>query len=292
VAKPNGNNLKLAMQRQGRLTEETTDLLHSVGLAFESGKEKLFTTCRNFPLEILFGRDDDIPEYVEEGIVDLGIVGRNLIFEEDPKVEELLELGYGYCSVIVAVPKDSPMKTPADLAGKKIATSYPNSARKYFGEKGIPVEIVHLSGSVEIAPGLGIASGIVEITATGSSLRLNELRSIDTVLKSEALLVANCDSMKNPDKEPEIQRLLTRLKGALLAQQYKYIMMNAPESALPDIQAIVPGLKCPTVVPLALKGWVGVHTVVKEDVFWEVIEALKAVGASEILVSPIEKMIV
>lgn len=292
MPKPNGDNLKLAMQRQGRLTEDTLHLLHSIGLAFESDPSRLFTACRNFPLEILYGRDDDIPEYVAEGIVDLGVVGRNLIYEAQPRVEELLELGYGYCSLVVAVPKDSAISTIDDLRGRKIATSYPRSAQRFFGERGIEIELVTLSGSVEIAPSLGIATGIVELTATGSSLRLNELRSIETIIRSEAVLIANPDSLRNADKQPYLDRLLRRFRGALAASQYKYIMMNAPASALEDIQSVVPGLKCPTVVPLAREGWVAVHTVVQEEVFWEVIERLKEVGASEILVSPIEKMII
>lgn len=291
MAKLNGNYLKLAMQRQGRLTDDTLNLLHSIGLAFESDRSKLFTTCRNFPLEILYGRDDDIPEYVQEGIVDLGIVGYNLLHEQEIEVEKLLELGFGYCSLVVAVPKDSLIMSVEGLAGKKVATSYPRSARRFFEEKGVDVEMVTLSGSVEIAPGLGIAAGIVELTATGSSLRLNELRPIHTIFRSEAMLVGNHDSMRNPEKLPDINRLLTRFKGALAAKQFKYIMMNAPATSLPAIEAVVPGLKCPTVVPLAREGWVAIHTVVKEEVFWEVIERLREVGASEILVSPIEKMI-
>lgn len=292
MPKPNGNNLKLAMQRQGRLTEDTLHLLHSIGLAFESDPSRLFTTCRNFPLEILYARDDDIPEYVAEGIVDLGVVGRNLIYEIQPRVEELLELGYGYCSLVVAVPKDSPISAVEDLRDQKIATSYPRSAQRFFEGKGIHVELVTLSGSVEVAPSLGISAGIVELTATGSSLRLNDLRPIETIIRSEAVLIANPDSMRRSEKQAYLDRLLRRFRGALAASQYKYIMMNAPASALEDIQSVVPGLKCPTVVPLAKEGWVAIHTVVQEEVFWEVIERLKDMGASEILVSPIEKMIV
>jgi ATP phosphoribosyltransferase len=285
-----GGRLKLAIQRAGRLTEPTLDLLHSIGLEFESYGQRLFSHCRNFPLSILYGRDDDIPEYVALGTVDLGIVGRNLIHEEEVAVEELLPLGFGYCALVVAVLRDAPYQSPADLLERKIATSYPRSARRYFEQVGGQPEIITISGSVEVAPSLGLADAIVELTATGSTLILNDLRTIATVLESEAVLAANPAALADPERRENIDRLLMRVKAVRAARRYKYLMMNAPESALPAIRAVVPGLKAPTIVPLADPGWVAVHTAIEEEVFWESIERLKAAGASEILVSSLEKL--
>src|SRR5690349_18845378 len=282
--------LKLAMQRSGRLTQDTLDLLHAIGLQFESYGQRLFSHCRNFPLSILYGRDDDIPGYVALGTVDLGIVGRNLIYEENAAVEELLPLGFGYCALVVAVLRDSPIATPAELNSRRIATSYPNSARRFFDELGGAPDIIELSGSVEVAPSLGLADGVVELTATGSTLLLNDLRSIHTILESEAVLVANPAALADPARRVNIDRLLMRIDAVRAAKRYKYLMMNAPESALPAIRAVVPGLKAPTVVPLADPGWVAVHTAVEEEAFWESIERLRAAGATEILVSSLEKL--
>lgn len=283
--------LKLAVQRNGRLTEETLRLLQSIGLEFESYGQRLLSVCRNFPLSILFGRDDDIPEYVGLGTVDLGIVGRNLIFEEGVEVEELLPLGFGFCSLVLAVPRDSSYQSVEDLKDRKIATSYPQSARRYFSEIGASPEIITLSGSVEVAPGLGLADAIVELTATGSTLLLNDLRSIETVLESQAVLVANQAAMADPERRANIDRLVLRINAVRAARRYKYVMMNAPVEALPEIRKVVPGLKAPTVVPLATEGWVAVHTAIEEDEFWESIERLREAGASEILVSPLDKLL-
>ncbi len=283
--------IRLAMQRQGRLTEGTTDLLRGVGLQFESYRQRLLTPCRNFPLDILFGRDDDIPEYVADGTVDLGVVGRNMIVEKGADVEELLSLGFGYCTVVVAVPSESSVQSAEELAGCRVATSYPRTARQYFEGLGMRVELVELSGSVEVAPALGIASAIVDITATGSTLVLNDLRQIATVLESEAVIVANRRALQDPEIQQGVERLMLRIRSALAAGRYKYIMMNAPASAMPQIRQITPGLKTPTVVPLADPEWVAVHTVIAENEFWEVIERLRAAGASEILVLPVEKLL-
>ncbi len=292
ISKINGEErLKLAVQRNGRLTDETLKLLQAIGLEFESYGQRLFSVCRNFPLSILFGRDDDIPEYVGLGTVDLGIVGRNLIFEEDVEVVELRQLGFGFCEMVVAVLRDSHFETVDDLKGAKIATSYPASAKKFFTSRGWNPEVITLSGSVEVAPGLGLAEGIVELTATGSTLILNDLRKIDTILESQAVLVANPQSMDNPERRENIDRLLMRIDAVKAARQFKYVMMNARVEALPAIMDIVPGLKAPTVVPLATEGWVAVHTALREDDFWESIERLRAAGASEILVSSLDKLL-
>ncbi|HEY7347053.1 MAG TPA: ATP phosphoribosyltransferase [Ktedonobacterales bacterium] len=283
--------LRLAIQKEGRLTEDTLALLRAIGLEFESFGRRLFSNCRNFPLSLLHTRIDDIPEYVAAGTVDLGIVGRNLLHEEQGAVEALLPLSFGYCSLVVAVPKESPITSVEQLAGAKIATSYPHSAQQFFQAQQIPVEIITISGSVEVAPLLGLSGAIVDLTATGSSLILNDLRPLHTILESEAVLAANPAALADPAKLDAINRLLLRIKGVLAAKRYRYVMMNAPRSALEEIKHIVPGLKTPTVVPLADPEWVAVHSAIREEVFWEAIEALRAAGASEILVSPIEKLV-
>lgn len=283
--------IRLAIQRSGRLTENTLDLLHSIGLDFESYGQRLLSRCRNFPLSILYVRDDDIPEYVGLGTVDIGIVGRNLIHEEDVEVEELETLGFGFCSLVIAVPKDSEYTVPADLANKTIATSYPRSTRRFFAGIGANPEIVTISGSVEVAPILGLADAIVDLTSTGSSLILNDLRPMTTILESEAVLVAHPAALEDPERRASIDRLLLRVRAVRAARRFKYLMMNAPVSALEEIKSVVPGLKSPTVIPLDVPGWVAVHAAVEEEVFWESVERLRAAGASEILVSSLEKLL-
>jgi len=283
--------LKLAVQRSGRLTQDTLDLLHAIGLEFESYGQRLFSHCRNFPLSILYARDDDIPGYIGLGTVDLGIVGRNLLHEEGVAVEELAPLGFGYCSLVLATLREAPFTRPEELLTARIATSYPNSARQYFREFGGAPEIITISGSVEVAPSLGLADAIVELTATGSTLLLNDLRPLATILESEAVLAANPEALADPARRANIDRLVMRVNAVRAAKRYKYLMMNAPVSALPAIRAVVPGLKSPTIVPLADPGWVAVHTAVEEDAFWESIERLRAAGATEILVSSLEKLL-
>jgi ATP phosphoribosyltransferase len=288
----NGDNrLKLAIQRSGRLTDDTLSLLRLIGLEFESYGQRLFSRCRNFPLSILYGRDDDIPGYVGLGTADLGIVGRNLIYEEEVEVVELASLGFGYCQLVVAVHRDAPYTCIEEVTGLTFATSYPRSARRFFRELGADPEIVTISGSVEMAPSLGLADAVVELTATGSTLLLNDLRPIHTILESEAVLIANPRSLDDSERRENIDRLLLRVNAVRAARRYKYLMMNAPASSLPEIKRIVPGLKSPTVVPLEIEGWVAVHMAIQEDVFWESIEQLRAAGASEILVSSLDKLL-
>jgi ATP phosphoribosyltransferase len=285
------STIKLALQKEGRLSQASTDLLHSVGLQFDSYRQRLFAACRNFDLELLFVRDDDIPEYIADGVADLGIVGRNLVLEFGKQVEELLPLGFGYCSLVVAVPNESPARRIDDLQGHSIATSYPNSTARFFAERDIAVRIIPISGSVELTPALGVAQAIVELTATGSTLRLNDLRELETVYTSEAILIANPCSMVDAPKRKNIDRLCVRFKAAITARAYKYIMMNAPRGALEEIRKVSPGLKSPTIVDLADPDWVAVHTAVHAEQFWDIIERLRELGASEILVTPIESMI-
>jgi ATP phosphoribosyltransferase len=286
-----GDRLKLAIQRSGRLTDSSLELLRHIGLSFESYGQRLFSKARNYPLSILYARDDDIPDYVDLGTVDFGIVGRNLVHEKGADVVELLALGYGYCSLVVAVPNDSEFTDPEQLKHARIATSYPESARRFFEGIGGNPDIIEISGSVEVAPALGVADAIVELTATGSSLQLNDLKPIHTILESEAVLIANKASMADPARRAQIDRLLMRIEAVQAATRYKYVMMNAPESALDAIHDILPGQKSPTVVPLADPGWVAVHSAIEEEVFWEKIEALRAAGASAIIVSAIDKFL-
>lgn len=283
--------LKLAVQRSGRLTDHTIGMLKQIGLSFETYGQKLFSQARNFPLSILYARDDDIADYVELETVDLGIVGRNLVHEQNADVIELFPLGFGWCQLVVAVPNDSEFQNPEDLLHARVATSYPESARRYFESLGGSPEIVKISGSVEVAPALGVADAIVELTATGSSLQLNDLRAIHTILESEAVLIANKASMEDPVKRDAIDRLLMRIQAVDAASKFKYIMMNAPEERLADIRQVLPGLKAPTVVPLADPGYVAIHTAIREDEFWEKIEELRAAGATEILVSALDKLL-
>lgn len=288
-----GGALRLAVQKEGRLTQETLALLHGCGLEFDSYRNRLFAPCRNFPLSILYGRDDDIPGYVASGAVDMGVVGRNLLHERGvaERVRELAPLGFGQCRLVVAVPNESAAQRPEDLAGRRIATSYPRTVADYFARLGVAVEVVEVAGGVEVTPALGVAEAIADLSATGSSLLLHDLRPVATVLESEAVLAAYPAALADESRRTAMERLLLRVRGVLAAKRFKYVMMNAPRGALPAIRAIVPGLRNPTVVPLADPGWVAIHTVVEEGAFWEIIERLREAGASEILVSPIEKLV-
>jgi len=265
--------------------------LRSSGLQFESYKQKLFSSCRNFPMEIVYVRDNDIPGYVRSGAVDLGIVGQNLVNETRPKIKKLLNLRYGYCSLCLAVPKESNIKSIRDLSEKIIATSYPNSTKYFFEKQNIKVNVIEIGGSVEITPILGVAAAIVDLVSTGSTLALSDLRIIEKLYDSEAVLLANPNSTTDLYKSKLIDKLLTRFKGVLSAKNYKYVMMNAKESILPKIKKALPGLKSPTISPLAIPGWISIQSVIKEDFFWETIEKLKKIGASDILVLPVEKLI-
>ncbi len=283
--------LRLAIQKSGRLTDATLTLLRNIGLDFESYGQRLISHCENFPLSILYSRDDDIPGLVGRGTVDLGIVGRNLLYEEDQPVEELLPLGFGQCSLVVAVLRESEYNDPRELIDLRIATSYPVSVRRYFADLGGEPEIVRLKGSVEVAPALGSADAIADLSATGSSLILNDLRPIATILKSEAVLIANPAALADRERREHIDRLLLRIRAVQAARRYKYVMMNAPTDALPAIRRVLPGLKAPTIIPLDHEGFVAVHAAIREDIFWESVERLKEAGATEILVSSLEKLL-
>ncbi|MBU0767239.1 ATP phosphoribosyltransferase [Patescibacteria group bacterium] len=281
--------IRIAVQRSGRLSEGSLDLLKNMGLQFETYQNRLFTRCRNESLDILFLRDDDIPEYVQNGTADLGIVGSNLLDESGAKVERMLSLDFGFCTLAIAVPEQSNYKSIADLSGKKIATSYPQTLKRYLADNKVDAEVIVLKGCVEIAPALQVADAICDLVSTGSTLRTNRLKVLEVVSKSQATLI--CTPNRSGGKKELIDRLLLRANGVLEAGAFKYIMFNLPEKRLKDAKVLVPGCDSPTVIPLADPQMVAVHSVVEEERFWEVVEKIKGCGGSGILVSPIEKFI-
>ena len=282
--------ITLAIQKTGRLNEHTTKLLSECGLFVGNGSTaRLMTEASNFPMRILFLRDDDIPECVADGLADLGIVGENVYHEKARPLKIVERLGFAKCRLAIAVPKDFKYKKLTDLNGLSIATSYPNILRRFLNENNLKAEIHEISGSVEIAPGIGLASAIFDIVSTGSTLLTNGLKEVVTVLKSEAVLVAS--ENLSPEKTDLLEQLLLRIRAVQAAHTRKYILLNAPDSAIAKICAILPGMKSPTIMPLAEPGWSSLHSVIEEHQFWERISALKAAGAQGILVIPIEKMI-
>jgi ATP phosphoribosyltransferase len=287
--KRNKNNLTIAIQKNGRLTEPSLSLLRGMGLEFEVDARRLLAPCRNFDLDILFLRSGDIPEHVAAGAVDLGVVGENVIFEHGARLRVLERLGFGQCQLMIAAPKASGLRRLRDLRGLRVATTYPRSLKKFLARKKVAASIVEISGSVEAAPALGIADAICDLVATGSTLRVNELVSLETVFSSEAVLAANGAALRR--KGAQIERLRMRARSVRTARRAKYIMLNAPASALPRIKRVIPSLKSPTVIPLAEPGMIAVHSVVAEEVLWDVIEKIKRLGGSEILVMSIEKEI-
>jgi ATP phosphoribosyltransferase len=289
--KHRNGRLKIALQKNGRLTDDSIALLRAGGLEFEFQKQSLYSPCRNFDLDVLALRDDDIPEYVQDAVADLGIVGENIIREKRARVETIFPLGFGHCRLSISVPQRARIRSLKDLNRKRIATTYPATLTRFLREQGLKAEVIELSGAVEIAPTLDVADAICDIVSTGTTARMNGLRPLMTVLTSEAVLVANHATMKNPAKRHLIDRLKIRISGSLQARGKRYMMMNAPATAIPRLRRIVPGLKSPTVVPLADEGMVALHSVIPEDVFWDVMEKLKKAGASDIVVVPIEAII-
>ncbi|MES2875587.1 MAG: ATP phosphoribosyltransferase [Bacteroidota bacterium] len=279
--------LKIAIQKSGRLNEKSVELLKNCGLSFENYKSSLISTVSNFPLEILFLRDDDIPEYVQDGIADLGIVGENVISETEVDVSYLQKLGFGKCTLKLAVQNNSEIQNIQDLNGKAIATSYPVILRKFLEKNNITADIRTISGSVEISPGLGLSDAIFDIVSTGGTLKSNGLKPFADVLSSEAVLIGR----KGEESNPLIIELIQRIQSVLRAKETKYVVLNVEDKNLDKIVQLLPGVKSPTVVPLAEKGWVAVHTVISERDFWEKISLLKSAGAQGIVVMPIEKII-
>ena len=283
------SKLKIAIQKSGRLSEKSLELLKECGIKISNGDRKLKTEAKNFPIEVLFLRDDDIPQYVEQGVADIGILGENEVWEKGKNIKTIEKLGFANCKLALAIPKDENYTGLSFFNNKKVATSYPKILKKFFDEKGINVEIEEIGGSVEIAPGIGLADAIFDIVSTGSTLLMNGLKEVEIVTLSEAVLIVNNNLDNN--KQNILEKLLFRIKAVRNSSENKYILLNAPNSAIPQISSILPGVKSPTILPLAEKGWSSIHSVVKEDEFWDIIEQLKTLGAQGILVVPIEKMV-
>ena len=283
------STLKIAIQKSGRLNEDSIQILKDCGISINNGNDQLKAEASNFPLEVLYLRNSDIPQYLIDGVVDLAIVGDNLLVEKGKHIEVIQKLGFSKCKVSVAVPKTFEYNSIQDLAGLLIATSYPNTVNEYFSSFGLSVDIHQISGSVEIAPNIGLADAIVDIVSSGSTLFKNNLREVEVILKSEAVLAVS------PKVSPEIQKhidtLKFRIQSVLRARNSKYILMNVPNDKIDEIGKILPVLRSLTVLPLAQEGWSSVHSVIDKDTFWDVIDKLKEAGAEGILVCPIEKMV-
>ena len=273
--KLNGNNIKIAIQKEGRLTEGSLALLKATGLVFATSKSQLYSSCENFPLDILFVRDDDIPEYVRDGVCDLGIVGLDVVEESDIALKSLIRLSFGSSHLVIAVPKESDIPSKRELAGKRIATSYPRVLSKFLKEEKIAAIIVPLSGSVELACSLGVADAICDLVSTGSTLKTHELVPLVTVFQSEAVLVGRNRPVLKVEKRVIFEQFKKRCEAVLKAERAKYIMLNAPKEKVEAIARIIPGVKSPTVIPLAKRGWVAMHSVISEDIFWQTIDKLK-----------------
>lgn len=281
--------LKIAIQKSGRLSESSLKLLKECGIDIDNGLNKLRAEASNFPLEIFFLRDDDIPQYVEDKVADLGIVGENVLLEKGKNLDIVDRLGFGKCRLSLAIPKDQAFGSLKDLQGKRIATSYPSLLSGYMAERDVSAEIHEISGSVEIAPGIGLADAVCDLVSSGSTLFTNGLKEVEVILKSEAVLVAN--RALADEQQKLLSQLLFRIRAVRKAKNNKYILLNAPNDRLKAICDILPGMKSPTILPLAEENWSSVHSVVEENKFWEIIEKLKGEGAQGILVVPIEKMI-
>lgn len=281
--------IRIAVQKSGRLQEKSVRLLNECGLSFSLGPNRLKSSSYNFPAEILFLRDDDIPQYVEDQVADIGIIGENVFIEKQKQIELRQRLNFAKCRLCIAIPRNGSYETLKDLEGKRIATSYPVIMRRYLDDNGVNAEIHEISGSVEIAPGIGLAEAICDIVSTGSTLLGNGLREVETVMHSEAVMVTN--PSLNEAKNALVDQLIFRINAVNTARNNKYLLMNAPNDSLEAITRILPGMKSPTITPLQMDGWSSIHSVVTEDDFWDRIDQLKQLGAQGILVIPIEKMI-
>lgn len=283
------SKLKIAIQKSGRLSEKSLELLKECGIKLSNGDRKLKAEASNFPVEVLFLRDDDIPQYVEQGVADVGILGENEVWEKDKDITLVQKLGFANCKLSLAIPKDESYTGLNYFSNKKIATSYPKILQKFFDEQQIKVFIEEIGGSVEIATGIGLADAIFDIVSTGSTLLMNGLKEVEVVTKSEAILIAN--KSLSQENKAILDKLLFRFKAVKSASENKYILLNAPNYSIENICNLLPGMKSPTILPLAEEGWSSLHSVVKEDEFWDVIDQLKNLGAQGILVVPIEKMV-
>jgi len=281
--------VRIAIQKSGRLNEDSLSLLKSCGISIDNGKDQLKAAARNFPMEVFYLRNGDIPQYMRDGVVDLAILGENLLAEKGEDLKVVEQLGFSKCRVSIAVPKNVRFKGVQDLEGKRIATSYPNTINNFLAANKIKAELHIINGSVEIAPNIGLADAICDIVSSGSTLFKNNLKEVVGIARSEAVLV-QAPSESN-EAEQTIQTLRFRIQSVLRAKQSKYILLNAPNDKIESISSILPVLKSPTVLPLAQKGWSSMHSVINAEDFWEVIDQLKEAGAEDILVCPIEKMV-
>jgi len=283
------SKLKLAVQKSGRLNEGSIALLKKCGIVIDNGKDQLKVSVPNFPIEIFYLRNSDIPQYLEDGTVDLGILGENLLIEKEKDLKIIEKLGFSKCRVSLAIPKGIEATSPSYFQSKKIATSYPNTLRKYLDKQNIECDIHHISGSVEIAPNIGLADGICDIVSSGSTLFKNGLKEMQVILRSEAVLAKS--PKLSQEKEEILEKLLFRIRAVLRAKNTKYILMNVPNEKIEEITKILPVLKSPTILPLAQDGWSSLHSVIDENQFWDVIDKLKSSGAEDILIIPIDKMV-
>ncbi|HEX2608158.1 MAG TPA: ATP phosphoribosyltransferase [Flavisolibacter sp.] len=283
-------NLKVAIQKSGRLHDDSIKLLNDCGIAVKNGHNQLKSVADNFPLEVYFLRDDDIPQYVEDDVAHIGIVGENVLFEKEKTVDVVEQLGFGKCRLSIAVPKNETYGTAAYLQGRKIATSYPVLTRKFLEQNQVDAEIHEISGSVELAPSIGLADAVCDLVSSGSTLFMNGLQEVQTILQSQAVLIKS--RKLQPEQLQILDQLLFRIRSVRKAKNNKYVLLNAPNESLEKIIGLLPGMKSPTVLPLAESGWSSVHSVLSEDEFWDKIQALKNAGAQGILVIPIEKMII
>lgn len=281
--------LRIAIQKSGRLNEDSLKILKDAGISIDNGKEQLKASSRNFPLEVMYLRNGDIPQYLRDGVVDVAIIGENVLIEKGKDILQGEKLGFSKCRVSLAVPKSMKYTGIGDLDGKRIATSYPNTVNEFLEKKGISAELHIINGSVEIAPNIGLADGICDIVSSGSTLFKNGLKEVEVMLKSEAVLAIS--PKISAERKTILEKLQFRLKSVLNARTSKYILLNAPNENLEYIIKLLPGMRSPTVLPLAEEGWSSIHTVINEERFWEVIDELKQNGAEGILVAPIEKMV-
>ena len=283
------SKLKIAIQKSGRLNEESLNLLKSCGIRIENGIDQLKVSVPNFPLEIFYLRNSDIPQYIEDGVVDIAIIGENLLIEKENNVKVIEKLGFSKCRVSLAVPKEVDVTDVSYFNGRKIATSYPNTVKNFLAKNNVVSEIHTISGSVEIAPNIGLADGICDIVSSGSTLFKNGLKETQVIMKSEAVLASSFNLSE--EKQDVLDKLLFRIRAVLKAKSSKYVLMNVPNDKINLVSSILPVLKSPTILPLAEEGWSSLHSVIDEDKFWEVIDELKEAGAEGILIVPIDKIV-
>ncbi len=284
------SNLRIAVQKSGRLNEDSMRVLKDIGISIDNGKDQLKAAARDFPVEVFYLRNGDIPQYLRDGVVDAAIIGENVLIEKGNDIDFIERLGFSKCKVSIAVPKESNANSLKDLEGKRIATSYPETVKKFLNDQNINAQLHKINGSVEIAPNIGLADGICDIVSSGSTLFKNGLKEIEVLLKSEAVLAVS--PTIDAERKAILEKIQFRIQSVLKGRQSKYVLLNAPNEKLESILALLPGMRSPTVLPLAENGWSSVHSVIPKNKFWEIIDELKANGAEGILVCPIEKMVI